>query len=44
MDAFFEPHVMEWLKATEEVDTHDWVSLAVGMDSVSKSIASQDRR
>jgi hypothetical protein len=39
MDAFFEPHVMEWLKATEEVDTHDWVSQAVGMDSVSLNIS-----
>lgn len=37
LEAFFEPHVMEWLKATEEVDTHNWVSRAVGMDSVSET-------
>jgi hypothetical protein len=35
LDAFFEPHVREWLKGTNEVDTHEWVSRAVGMDSVS---------
>ena len=36
LDAFFEPHVREWLKGTNEVDTHEWVSRAVGMDSVSR--------
>lgn len=34
LDTFFEPHVREWLKSVEEVDTHEWVSRAVGMDSV----------
>ena len=35
MDKFFEPHVREWLRGTNEVETHKWVSRAVGMDSVS---------
>ncbi|WVQ64082.1 uncharacterized protein L199_002241 [Kwoniella botswanensis] len=33
LDAFFEPHVMAWLKDTETSQVHDWVSRAVGMDS-----------
>lgn len=35
MNAFFEPHVAAWLKDTESNTTQDWVSRAVGMDSVS---------
>lgn len=34
LDAFFEPHVHAWLRDTEDNTTHDWVSRAVGMDSV----------
>jgi hypothetical protein len=37
LDAFFEPHVREWLKGTNEVETYEWVSRAVGMDSVSQT-------
>ena len=37
LDAFFEPHVIAWLKETEDTNTHEWVSRAVGMDSVSQS-------
>nr|XP_018258943.1 cytoplasmic protein [Kwoniella dejecticola CBS 10117]OBR81101.1 cytoplasmic protein [Kwoniella dejecticola CBS 10117] len=33
LDAFFEPHVLAWLKDTEGSQVHDWVSRAVGMDS-----------
>ncbi|WRT68812.1 uncharacterized protein IL334_005792 [Kwoniella shivajii] len=33
LDAFFEPHVLAWLKDTEGKEVHDWVSRAVGMDS-----------
>ncbi|WVQ81673.1 hypothetical protein IAT38_003798 [Cryptococcus sp. DSM 104549] len=33
LDAFFEPHVMGWLKDTEVNNVHDWVSRSVGMDS-----------
>ncbi|OCF44431.1 cytoplasmic protein [Kwoniella heveanensis CBS 569] len=33
LDAFFEPHVIAWLKDTESDKIHDWVSRAVGMDS-----------
>lgn len=39
-DAFFEPHVLAWLRDTEEQNTHEWVSRAVGMDSVRSSFAS----
>jgi len=35
LDAFFEPHVLAWLKDTEGSQTQEWVSRAVGMDSVS---------
>lgn len=35
LDPFFEPHVQAWLRDTEDNTTHDWVSRAVGMDSVS---------
>jgi len=35
LDAFFEPHVLAWLKDTEGNEVHDWVSRAIGMDSVS---------
>jgi hypothetical protein len=35
LNAFFEPHVAAWLKDTESNTTQDWVSRAVGMDSVS---------
>lgn len=34
IDSFFEPHVLAWLRDTEDNNTHDWVSRAVGMDSV----------
>jgi hypothetical protein len=34
LDAFFEPHVLAWLKDTESSQTQEWVSRAVGMDSV----------
>ena len=34
LNAFFEPHVAAWLKDTESNTTQDWVSRAVGMDSV----------
>ena len=37
LNAFFEPHVAAWLKDTESNTTQDWVSRAVGMDSVSAS-------
>ncbi|ORY25540.1 hypothetical protein BCR39DRAFT_543937 [Naematelia encephala] len=33
LDIFFEPHVRAWLRDTEEQNTHEWVSRAVGMDS-----------
>ncbi|WVR09258.1 hypothetical protein IAU60_006323 [Kwoniella sp. DSM 27419] len=33
LDAFFEPHVVAWLRDTETNNIHDWVSRAVGMDS-----------
>lgn len=33
LDNFFEPHVREWLKATEDVETHEWVTRAIGLDS-----------
>lgn len=36
LDAFFEPHVQAWLKDTESSQTQEWVSRAVGMDSVSR--------
>lgn len=36
LEAFFEPHVREWLRGTNEVDTHEWVSRAVALDSVSE--------
>lgn len=35
LDAFFEPHVLAWLRDTESSQTQEWVSRAVGMDSVS---------
>lgn len=35
LDNFFEPHVVAWLRDTEDNNTHEWVSRAVGMDSVS---------
>ena len=35
LDAFFEPHVVAWLRDAAENDTHEWVSRSVGMDSVS---------
>ncbi|KAJ9107899.1 hypothetical protein QFC19_002642 [Naganishia cerealis] len=41
MEAFFEPHVTEWLKTTEEEDTYEWVSRAVGMDSTSSAAVTQ---
>ena len=37
LDAFFEPHVLAWLRDTEGSQTQEWVSRAVGMDSVSQS-------
>jgi hypothetical protein len=43
MDAFFEPHVREWLKTTEEVETYEWVTRAVGMDSVSSPVSFSTR-
>ncbi|EIW67151.1 hypothetical protein TREMEDRAFT_40715 [Tremella mesenterica DSM 1558] len=33
LDAFFEPHVEAWLRDTQDNNTHEWVSRAVGMDS-----------
>ncbi|KAJ9121626.1 hypothetical protein QFC22_002246 [Naganishia vaughanmartiniae] len=41
MDSFFEPHVREWLKTTEEVETYEWVTRAVGMDSTSSTAITQ---
>ena len=35
LDAFFQPHVEAWLRDAEDNNVHDWVSRAVGMDSVS---------
>lgn len=32
VDAFFEPHVIMWLRETEANETHQWVTRAVGMD------------
>ena len=34
LDAVFEPHVVAWLKNTEDRDVVEWVSRAVGMDKV----------
>ena len=34
LDPFFEPHVVAWIRDTEDIKTHEWVSRAVGMDSV----------
>lgn len=33
LDGFFEPYVREWLRNTEDVQTHEWVNRAVTMDS-----------
>ena len=35
LDAFFEPHIVAWLRDTEVNMTQAWVSRAVGMNSVS---------
>lgn len=32
IDAFFEPHVLTWLRVTEATETHQWVARTVGMD------------
>lgn len=32
IDAFFEPHVLTWLRETEATETHQWVARTVGMD------------
>ena len=36
VDAFFEPHVIAWLRETEASKVHEWVSRAVAMDRVSR--------
>jgi len=32
IDAFFEPHVMMWLRETEANETYQWVARTIGMD------------
>lgn len=32
LDAFFEPHVVTWLRETEVNETHQWVARTIGMD------------
>lgn len=32
IDAFFEPHVITWLRQTEATETHQWVARTVSMD------------
>lgn len=42
VDAFFEPHIVMWLRETEANETHQWVTRSVAMDSVGTGVGDSD--